>query len=285
MRQSRANIIRYLCQRMEPLYPLRECQFIARMVASELEGCNPMQYLIDSNAEVELEGLERAADMLAEGCPVQYVIGHTEFCDHRFSVGEGVLIPRPETEELVMWVIEQAKQIANPRLLDICTGSGCIAISLKLALENSKVAAIDLSDKALAIARRNAEDLDAQIDIIREDALGGMPAIEGLKFDFIVSNPPYIPNSEREQMHRNVTDYEPEMALFVEDNDPLIFYRSIARTAHRLLTERGKLFFEVHHLWATATADMLREEGYCDIEIRLDGFGKQRMICCREIAK
>ena len=285
MRQSRANIIRYICSRIESLYPQRECQLIARIVAAELEGCNPIQYLVDPNKEVELDQLEQKVEELTAGRPVQYVLGHTEFCDHSFIVREGVLIPRPETEELVAWVIEKAKGIAAPRILDICTGSGCIAISLKLALPQSQVSAIDLSQEALAIARENASNLGAEVDFTRDDALGSMPTLQGKVFDFVVSNPPYIPSSERKQMHRNVTDYEPEMALFVEDDDPLIFYRSIARTAHNLLFEQGKLFFEVHHLWAEATADMLRKEGYGDVKIRIDGFGKQRMICCQKIKK
>ena len=285
MRQSRANIISYLCRRMESLYPLRECQLIARTVAAELEECNPMQYLIDPQKEVELENLERVADELAAGRPVQYVIGYTDFCDHRFNVREGVLIPRPETEELVMWLAEQAVDVVQPRILDVCTGSGCIAISLKLALPKGDVTAIDLSEEALIIARENATQLAADVDFVRDDALAGLSSLEGRTFDFIISNPPYIPCSEREQMHRNVLDYEPSMALFVEDSDPLLFYRSIARTAHSLLTERGKLFFEVHHLWAEATAKMLQDEGYSNVEIRIDGFGKPRMICCQEIKK
>lgn len=283
MCRTRAEIIGYLCDRISPLYPQRERQLIARSVAAHLEGCNPIQYLVDPNAEVRLEGLERVADELAEGRPMQYVMGYTDFCDHRFSVREGVLIPRPETEELVAWVVEEAEGFAAPRVLDLCTGSGCIAVSLNLALAGSRVVAIDLSEEALAVARENATRLGAEVDFRRDDVLGEMPALDGREFDFIISNPPYIPRSEREQMHRNVTEYEPSMALFVEDDDPLIFYRSIARAGHRLLAEQGKLFFEVHYLWAEATADMLREEGYCDVKIRLDGFGKQRMVCCQKI--
>lgn len=285
MRKSRADIVSYLCQRMEPLYPLRECQTIARMVAAHIEGCSTMLYLTDQRQEVELEGIEEVADRLAQGCPVQYVLGYADFCDHRFTVREGVLIPRSETEELVDWVISHAKGVASPRILDVCTGSGCIAISLKLALAGSSVTAIDLSPDALAIARENARQLEADIEILCDDALGQLPSLDEREFDFIVSNPPYIPSSERAQMHRNVTEYEPSMALFVSDDDPLIFYRSIARAAKRLLKAGGELFFEVHHLWAEATAEMLRGEGFLDVEIRRDGFDKQRMICCQKQTK
>lgn len=282
MRKSRADIIRYLCQRMESLYPLQERQIIARMAAAHFEGCSEMRYLTDPNEVVELQNLELVADELANGRPIQYVIGYSEFCGYRFSVSEGVLIPRPETEELVMWLTERASDFESPHILDICTGSGCIAISLKLALARSKVTAIDLSAKALAIAHVNADNLNADIEFLCDDALGDLPTLSGRKFDFIASNPPYIPRSEQAIMHRNVTEYEPEMALFVEDNDPLIFYRSIARSAHNLLNDNGMIFFELHHLWAEAAAAMLREEGYCNIEIKVDGFGKQRMICCQK---
>lgn len=282
MRKSRADIIRYLCQRMESLYPLQERQIIARMAAAHFEGCSEMRYLTDPNEVVELQNLELVADELANGRPIQYVIGYAEFCGHNFSVREGVLIPRPETEELVMWVRENTSTLDSANILDVCTGSGCIAISLKLALPQSKVTAIDLSEEALAIARANADNLNAEIEFLLDDALGNLPTLSGRKFDFIVSNPPYIPLSEQVIMHRNVTEYEPEMALFVEDNDPLIFYRSIARLAHNLLNDNGMIFFELHHLWAEATASMLREEGYCNIEIKVDGFGKQRMICCQK---
>lgn len=180
-----------------------------------------------------------------------------------------------------MWALEQAKGIARPRILDICTGSGCIAIALKLRLPNAEVVAIDLSDEALAIAQENSSRLSADVRFIKDDALAGLSAIEGEQFDIIISNPPYIPLSERAQMHTNVKDYEPAMALFVEDDDPLIFYREIAHAGQRLLSENGVLMYEIHQTMGDQTTQMLMQQGYRDIELRHDFRQNPRMICCR----
>lgn len=255
---------------------------IARMVAAHAEGVDMVKYLTEPNEEVEIADLEGLASRLAAGCPMQYIIGEEEFCGLRFRVGEGVLIPRPETEELVAWAEQSAKVFANPRILDICTGSGCIAISLAHQLPTAKVWAIDLSDEALAIATANNTRLGSGVNILRDDALGAMPSIEGLEFDVIVSNPPYIPLSERKEMRRNVTEYEPPMALFVEDDNPLIFYRAIARKALSVLVDGGYLLFEVHERLAFEVAEMLRDMGFSQVEVRYDMFGKPRMICCRK---
>ncbi len=283
MRQSRADIVRYLSRGMESLYPERERMNIARMVAAHAEGVDKVKYLTEPNEEIEIADLEGLASRLAAGCPMQYIIGEEEFCGLRFNVGEGVLIPRPETEELVEWAGQSAKEFANPRILDICTGSGCIAISLAHHLPTAEVWAIELSDKALAVAAENNMRLGTGVNILCDDALGAMPSIEGLEFDIIVSNPPYIPLSERAQMRRNVTEYEPSMALFVEDDNPLIFYRAIARKALSALVDGGYLLFEVHERLAEQTAEMLRSEGFDKVVIREDIFGKPRMICCRKI--
>jgi release factor glutamine methyltransferase len=180
-----------------------------------------------------------------------------------------------------MWAMECAKGIARPNILDVCTGSGCIAIALKKRLHNATVTAIDLSDKALEIATENTQRLNADVKIIKDDALKGLQAVQGQTFDIIVSNPPYIPQSEMAAMHINVTEHEPHMALFVDDNDPLIFYREIARAAKKLLSEQGYLLFEIHETLATETAEMLSSEGFYNVEIRHDFRQKPRMICCQ----
>jgi release factor glutamine methyltransferase len=251
------------------------------MVAASLSGDEESKFLVEPNQIVDIEGVERCAAELSKGRPVQYIIGKAEFCGEEFMVREGVLIPRPETEELVMWTMEYASGIKNPKILDVCTGSGCIAIALKKRLGNADITAIDLSDKAIEIATENSSQLNADVEIIKDDALKGLQTLQGRKFDIIVSNPPYIPQSEMAAMHINVTHHEPHMALFVDDADPLIFYREIARAAKTLLSEDGFLLFEIHETLATESAEMLSHEGFHDIDIRYDFRQKPRMICCR----
>lgn len=270
--------MRYLSLGMETLYPERERMNIARQVAASAEGVDAIKYLTEPNEVVEINDIEQISERLAAGCPMQYIIGHTEFCGYRFSVREGVLIPRPETEELVLWAENQAQAFPRPRILDICTGSGCIAISLARRIPNAEVYAIDLSEEALEIAKQNNIELNAGVTLLHDDALGEMPSIAGLEFDLIISNPPYIPISERTQMHRNVTEYEPGMALFVEDDNPLVFYRAIAHKALTALRRGGYLLFEVHENLACEVADLLREAGFAQVEVRSDIFGKPRMV-------
>lgn len=279
MRATRAEILRFISQQIEHLYDQRERMNIARMVAAALSGENEMKYLIEGAEVVEIPQLESKVKELAQGRPVQYVIGHSEFCGLDIEVREGVLIPRPETEELVAWVIEKAADIERPRILDVCTGSGCIALALAARVGEASVVAVDISDEALTIARCNAERLQLGVEFIKDDALEHIPNIADRKFDIVVSNPPYIPISERESMHVNVVNFEPDIALFVADDDPLIFYREIAVTAKHILADNGYLLFEIHQPLAQQTVDMLRELGYDAVELRNDCFDKPRMIC------
>jgi release factor glutamine methyltransferase len=255
------------------------------MAASALSSEPEVKFLVEPNQIVDIEGVEQTTELLANAHPIQYIIGHTEFCGLDFKVGEGVLIPRPETEELVMWAIENSTKWHSPRILDICSGSGCIAIALKSRIPSAKVSAIELSEQALAIAKENAVRCNCEVEFLHDDALKGMMSVAGKEFEIIVSNPPYIPFSEREKMHRNVTDYEPSMALFVPDDDPLLFYRAIARAARELLSKDGYLMFEIHSPLSIECAEMLQEEGYTHIEIRKDLFGRDRMICCQTLPK
>ena len=279
MRATRAEILRFISQQIEHLYDQRERMNIARMVAAALSGENEMKYLIEGAEVVEIPQLESKVKELSQGRPVQYVIGHSEFCGLDIEVREGVLIPRPETEELVAWVIEKAADIERPRILDVCTGSGCIALALADRLRGASVTAVDISDEALTIARCNAERLQLGVEFIKDDALAHLPNIADRKFDIVVSNPPYIPISERESMHVNVVNFEPDIALFVADDDPLIFYREIAVTAKHILADNGYLLFEIHQPLAQQTVDMLSELGYDAVELRNDCFDKPRMIC------
>lgn len=282
MKATRAEIIHYIAARIEHLYPKPECTKIARMAASALSSEPEVKFLVEPNQIIDIEGVEHTADLLAAAHPIQYIIGHTEFCGLNFKVGEGVLIPRPETEELVMWAIENSSRWHSPHILDICSGSGCIAIALKSRITSASVSAIELSEQALAIAKENALRCNCEVQFLHDDALKGMESVASEKFEIIVSNPPYIPISERDNMHRNVTDYEPSMALFVPDDDPLIFYRAIARSAQNILTDDGVLLFEIHDYLSKQTAKMLQDEGYVDVQIRCDINQKPRMICCRK---
>ena len=200
---------------------------------------------------------------------MQYAVGHTEFYGHRFAVREGVLIPRPETEELVSWVVHDERRARA--LLDVGTGSGCIAASLALALPGAEGCAADLSDAALAIAAENFRTLGARVTLRKADALGGA----------IVPNPPYVPQSDLAAMHANVRGYEPPEALFVPDDDALRFYRAIARAGRRMLRPGGKLYFEIYERSAGQMRLLLGEEGYTDTEVREDLNGKPRMVCSR----
>lgn len=259
---------------------------MARMAAAAWCGQEQTAFIVEPNQVIEIENLESLTDRLADGTPIQYIIGKELFCGEEFEVRQGVLIPRPETEELVMWAEQCANYLSKsgcrePRILDICTGSGCIAISLKKLIPSARVTAIDLYDEALDVARRNQKRLEVEVEIIKDDALRGLKSVDGRSFDIIVSNPPYIPLSEREQMHINVKDHEPMMALFVDDQDPLIFYREIAIKAMDLLSEKGYLLFEIHERLHQPTIQMLRTIGFSDIELRYDFREKPRMICCR----
>lgn len=282
MEATRGKITAYIADAIRDLYPAREAHRIAIMAAAALSGEAEAKFLTDPNQRITIDGVEDCAAQLAAGRPVQYVTGRAEFCDMTFHVDEGVLIPRPETEELVLWAEQCANTHTNPHILDVCTGSGCIAIALAARLPQAEVTALDISHAAIETARRNAGINRVNVRFVEDDALSGMQSLKNEKFDIIVSNPPYIPQSEMAAMHINVTRYEPHMALFVDDADPLVFYRAIARSAHELLTENGYLLFEAHETLAESTAEMLRKEGFDDTELRYDLFGKPRMTCSRQ---
>ena len=207
------------------LYDSREATAVARQVVCRRCGYNFSQLVVHYDDEVQIPDLESIVAELAAARPVQYVLGEAEFCDLDFTVSEGVLIPRPETEELVEWVASGAKRGA--RILDVGTGSGAIAVALAKKVEGAEVVAVDISEKALHIAAENVARHNANVTLVKADALGDMSHLG--QFDIIVSNPPYIPQSDIAAMHSNVVDYEPHTALFVADSDPLCFYRSIAQ--------------------------------------------------------
>lgn len=268
---------RELWRTLEPLYGNGEARAITDYVLDVCFGLSKADILCGAVDEMTAEKtaeLNKIFGRLTEGEPVQYVLGRAEFCGRWFSVRPGVLIPRPETEELCAWITADSKASASPKVLDIGTGSGCIAITLQLDMPESKVTAWDISADALDVARENAQQLGANVNFVKLDALNAKP--EG-EWDVIVSNPPYICEKEKKDMAVNVLEHEPHTALFVPDADPLLFYRAITRLAVQTLSKGGRLYFEINPIYADDTCRMMRAEGMTAVELRSDMYGKQRM--------
>lgn len=275
---TRREIFRALTEAGTELYGEAEARQIAEMVL-ESRGVSRNMLLVEPNEELQFPDLDSVINDIRAWRPVQYIIGTAEFAGMDFEVSDAVLIPRPETEELVDWVASEVSDSAS--ILDVGTGSGCIAIALSRAVNGSSVWALDISAEALAVARRNGAKYAPDVRFVEGDALSDFSALFAEKFDVVVSNPPYIPDSDSRLMRRNVTDYEPYTALFVPDNDPLLFYRSIARTALKMLKAEGKLYFEIYESLADEMQRMLHDEGYEEIVVREDFRGKPRMICAK----
>lgn len=274
---TRREIFNRLYQATQPLYGDAEARQIAEMLIIAKGKISRNDLIIDPHKELIIEELDNIIEELRSWRPVQYIIGYADFYDMELEVGEGVLIPRPETEELVEWIASESRPEAT--ILDVGTGSGCIAIAINRAIKESRVCAIDISSKALNIARINGNKYAPEVQFVEGDALGEFDKLFDTKFDVVVSNPPYIPESDMELMRANVTKYEPETALFVPDSDPLLFYRAIAQTSKRLLKKEGKLYFEIYESLAKEMIAMLETDGYSDIILREDFRGKPRMIC------
>lgn len=293
--------------------------FVSRMSSDDAEEVNAMGYIVlehlfsISRADVLAdkavaispgaeEKMETILNRLNTGEPLQYVLGEAEFYGRTFKVRPGVLIPRPETEELVRLIIGELearspkpvvssqepevrsqepgvssrKSNAIVRVLDIGTGTGCIPVTLFLEMVGAEVFAVDVSDVAIAVARENASRLNAKVDIVQLDILKTSLPWENL--DVIVSNPPYIPWSEKMDMRRNVTEFEPELALFVPEDDPLIFYKAIAKQASRALRRSGLLAVEINERFGEGVASIFREEGFLEVAVIKDIFGKERIV-------
>lgn len=268
---------RELWRTLEPLYGNGEARAITDYVLDVCFGLSKADILCGAVEEMTAEKtaeLNKIFGRLMEGEPVQYVLGRAEFCGRWFDVRPGVLIPRPETEELCAWITADSKASGSPKVLDIGTGSGCIAITLQLDMPESNVTAWDISADALDVARENAQRFGANVNFVKQDALNAKP--EG-EWDVIVSNPPYICEKEKKDMAVNVLEHEPHTALFVPDADPLLFYRAITRLAVQTLSKGGRLYFEINPIYADDTCRMMRAEGMTAVELRSDMYGKQRM--------
>ena len=277
---------------LSSLYEEQEIESFFYIILEKLHGLKRIDLALNPQNVmdgVHLKQWKNIVSELKKERPVQYILGETEFYGLRFLVNENTLIPRPETEELVELIIESTNyELRNTKLkvLDIGTGSGCIAISLAKHLPTSEVFAIDVSEKALAVAKKNAELNKVAIDFISTNILDvvTLSAFAGLdkQFDIIVSNPPYVRNLEKDEIKPNVLEYEPHLALFVDDIDPLLFYRKIAELAIKNLNPNGKLYFEINQYLGKETIKLLEDFGFRNVELKKDIYGNDRIISCEK---
>jgi release factor glutamine methyltransferase len=273
----------YLHQKLDPIYPQTEIGSFSRLLLSKLANMSTVQIYSDKDRNFPqhtLDKLVEAIDRLALKEPIQYILGETEFYGLTFHVGPGALIPRPETEELIELITNDNRNNRHGiRILDIGTGSGCIAISLAKALPDSKISAWDISTEALRIAHGNADSNNVSIQFELIDVLNFVPSIlQKASLDIMVSNPPYIRHCDAKEMETNVLDYEPHVALFVENNDPLIFYRIISNLAIEMLKPGGFMYFEINSYLGIETYDLVKTFPFSEVHLIQDLSGKDRII-------
>lgn len=275
----------HFTKELESIYPKTEIDTFFFLLIEEYLELQRIDLTLQPALEIPSEKyglLNITLARLKKEEPIQYILGKTEFYGYPFKVNENTLIPRPETEELVEWILNEVKELdlennkQKLSILDIGTGTGCIPISLKNELPNAKVSAIDVSEEALKIANENALLNEAEITFIHQDIL----QTESLpkQYDVIVSNPPYVRELEKIEIKNNVLENEPHLALFVDNDNPLIFYKKIADLAIKSLTKNGVLFFEINQYLASETIEMLKRKGFTKVELRKDLFGNNRMI-------
>ncbi|WP_295711703.1 peptide chain release factor N(5)-glutamine methyltransferase [Mucilaginibacter sp.] len=275
-------------KKLNNIYSSNETEALSLLAISEITQTSKATIKAFPEKVLTAEQLERLQNILAElltGKPIQYILGVTEFYGLPFKVNPSVLIPRPETEELVEWILSEMQKVKNKgfsgRIIDIGTGSGCIAVTLKKNVPGAVVFAIDISEDALRTAEDNAELNETEVNFLNLDILNFLPDNIIPKSDIIVSNPPYVTQDDKKQMHNNVTDFEPHTALFVPEDDPLIFYRAIADFALVNLKPDGYLFFEINENLGNETVELLQQKGFKKIELRQDMSGRDRMISSR----
>ena len=280
------DIIGLFHEDLEGLYGSSEVRVFLDMLFEAFLGWDKVRLLTSKEQTIDQSDLLRfhwALEDLKKHRPIQHIIGHTDFCGCRIEVNPDVLIPRPETEEIVNWIINKFS-ILNSQfsILDLCTGSGCIAIALKKAFPKADVTAVDISDKALEVARRNAETNGTDIHFVQADVLDPQFSILNSQFSILISNPPYVMEKERAQMQPNVLDYDPAQALFVPDDDPLRFYRAIALFAKNHLAQGGQLIVEINESLAAETSTLLKAYGLTP-EVHPDFRNKPRWISARQL--
>jgi len=269
---------------LKTIYDEREAENIADWVFEKVTGSKKLERKLNRNIKLEevyYIQLKNYLKELMEKKPVQYVLNEAWFYKRNFFVNENVLIPRPETEELVEWIINDSNAKSHSgkptNIIDIGTGSGCIAVSLKKELSHSHISAIDVNEKTLGIAKKNAAAYNSLIDFFQIDFLIESEWGQLDKYDVIVSNPPYIPLKEKSLLAKNVADFEPAIALFVDNSDPFIFYKKIAKFAKSHLIENGNIYVEVHENYSKGVKNIFENEGFKS-EIKMDIYGKERMI-------
>ena len=263
-------------------YPDSEALSLAKMLLVEAFGFSTLELYGGKDKEISgnrLRDLHEMLSRLQKNEPIQYILGKETFCGLTFEVDENVLIPRPETRELVEWIVADYESVPACRILDVGTGSGCISISLAKFIPGASVESWDISEGALEVARRNCMLNEVEVLLRQQDVLSAQP--QPACFDVIVSNPPYITESEKADMEANVLDWEPATALFVPDTDPLLFYRKIAELGAVMLKEGGSLYFEINRAYGNETVQMLEALGYKQIELRKDDWDNDRMIKAR----
>lgn len=270
---------KYFTEQLSTLYDTAEAERFFIITLEELKGWNRSRLALNPDEELtpdEVRQWDEVLQHLKEQKPIQYIFGKAWFYGLEFRVNENTLIPRPETEELVEWIISENKNRQDITILDIGTGSGCIAVSLAKNLPYAKVFALDVSEQALEVAKHNAKANGTNVTFIKEDIL----SVEALpqQFDIIVSNPPYVRHLEKAEIKDNVLQYEPHLALFVEDNDALLFYRTIAQLGKSSLKKGGMLYFEINQYLGYETVKMLADSQYQDIILKKDMFGNDRMV-------
>ena len=271
--------INHILSELKGLYPDTEIKSFSYLIIEKLTGFSRTEIIVNKNtlfSDEQHHVIETFIEKLKKNVPIQYILGETEFFGLIFNVNESVLIPRPETEELVEWIRSENNRSADLNILDIGTGSGCIAISLKHEFPNASVQAFDISEQALNTARSNAERNKLDVTFSQTDILNA-PETEQ-RWDIIVSNPPYVTELEKSSILPNVLEHEPHLALFVPDNDPLLFYRSIALFAKHHLKPQGKLYFEINRSFGVETVELLTNLGFCNVELRKDISGNDRMV-------
>ncbi len=272
------DLHRQLSEGLSELYDIQEAENLALWLMEEYLELSRRE-IFDSRPVHRIpEALWQAWEELKTGKPIQYVLGKAPFYGRTFLVDSNTLIPRNETEELVHLIIKENKE-AGLKILDVGTGSGCIPISLALEMRDAEVFGLDISLKALEVAEKNAAELHAKVLFFQQDILADLPAVNDL--DILVSNPPYIPDQQKSEMHSNVLDFEPGLALFVPDQDPLLFYRNIAEKGKKMLKPLGKLYFEIHEDFGKEVVSLLKEKGYSEIRLLKDLNGKNRMVVAR----
>ncbi|MBU0765243.1 MAG: peptide chain release factor N(5)-glutamine methyltransferase [Bacteroidetes bacterium] len=272
----------YIRSELTRIYPETEVYSIINLILEHVTGFARTEIFLNNETKLSKSSVKKITEIvsgLERFTPIQYLLGKTEFFGLRFMVCPDVLIPRQETEELTAWIIQEYSG-KSPAVLDIGTGSGCIAVSIAKNLPGAVVTGTDISPEAIAIAKQNAAINNVEVSFCVQDILSHDTRPVFPMYDVIVSNPPYIRESEKKQMHRNVLDHEPGIALFVPDDDPLVFYRAIARYASLTLKKDGKIYAEINEALERETAEVFHLEGLGRIEIKKDINGKERMARC-----